>query len=167
VPELETRLDELRASGLYRRMRLIAGPQGPRVTLDGRPVLLLCSNNYLGLSAAALSTTAPAHPALRWGAGAGSSRLVSGTMQVHGALEERLARDPGLKRALLFGSAATGRGYRSDSDIDLAIEGGDLFACMAAAETSSFRVDVVELWRLPPGIRARVEEEGIILYEKT
>ena len=77
-----------------------------------------------------------------------------------------MARDPGLKRALLFGSAATGRGYRSDSDIDLAIEGGDLFACMAAAETSSFRVDVVELWRLPPGIRARVAEEGIVLYEK-
>ena len=78
-----------------------------------------------------------------------------------------MARDPELKRALLFGSTATGRGYRHDSDIDLAIEGGDLFACMAAAETSSFRVDVVELERLPPGIRVRVEEEGVVLYEKT
>ena len=44
------RLDELRTRGLRRRLRLIEGPQGPRVLLDGRPVLLLCSNNYLGLA---------------------------------------------------------------------------------------------------------------------
>ena len=48
--DVEERLDELRDRGLYRRMRVVSGPQGPRVLLDGRPVLLLCSNNYLGLA---------------------------------------------------------------------------------------------------------------------
>ena len=46
--DLQDRLDELEGLGLYRRMRLVSGPQGPHVVLDGKPVLLLCSNNYLG-----------------------------------------------------------------------------------------------------------------------
>ena len=50
VIELEARLDELRSLGLQRRTRLVSGPQGPHVVLDGKPVLLLCSNNYLGLA---------------------------------------------------------------------------------------------------------------------
>ena len=50
--EIEARLDELRALGLDRHTRLISGPQGPHVVLDGKPVLLLCSNNYLGLNVA-------------------------------------------------------------------------------------------------------------------
>jgi hypothetical protein len=45
VSEFGQRLDELRRLGLYRRLRLVSGPQGPSVLLDGKPVLLLCSNN--------------------------------------------------------------------------------------------------------------------------
>ena len=48
--EIEARLHELGALGLARRTRLVSGPQGPHVLLDGKPVLLLCSNNYLGLA---------------------------------------------------------------------------------------------------------------------
>ena len=48
--EIEERLDDIRERGLYRKLRCVSGPQGPRVLLDGRPVLLLCSNNYLGLA---------------------------------------------------------------------------------------------------------------------
>jgi glycine C-acetyltransferase/8-amino-7-oxononanoate synthase len=48
VNEIHERLQELKELGLYRRVRMISGPQGPRVVLDGKPVLLLCSNNYLG-----------------------------------------------------------------------------------------------------------------------
>ena len=48
--DIEHRLEELKESGLYRRMRVVSGPQGPRVVLDGKPVLMLCSNNYLGLT---------------------------------------------------------------------------------------------------------------------
>jgi 7-keto-8-aminopelargonate synthetase-like enzyme len=50
MSEIEERLAELERLGLHRRLRLVSGPQGPRVLLDGKPVLLLCSNNYLGLA---------------------------------------------------------------------------------------------------------------------
>ena len=50
MTDIESALSDIRDRGLYRRMRMISGPQGPRVLLDGRPVLLLCSNNYLGLA---------------------------------------------------------------------------------------------------------------------
>jgi 8-amino-7-oxononanoate synthase len=104
VTDVAARLEELRERGLYRRLRLIEGPQGPRVLLAGREVLLLCSNDYLGLAADARVREAAAEAALRWGAGAGASRLISGNMQPHRELETRLACFKGYERALLFGS---------------------------------------------------------------
>ena len=102
--DIETALEDLRDRGLYRRMRMVSGPQGPRVLLDGKPVLLLCSNNYLGLADHPRVREAAAEAAMRYGAGAGASRLVSGTMRIHRRLEERLAEFKGSERALLFGS---------------------------------------------------------------
>jgi 8-amino-7-oxononanoate synthase len=104
VIEIQARLTELEELGLYRRTRLVSGPQGPRVVLDGSPVLLLCSNNYLGLADNPRVREAAANAAMRWGVGAGASRLVSGTMTVHGRLERRLAAFKGTEAALLFGS---------------------------------------------------------------
>jgi len=98
------RLEELRNSGLYRRLRLVEGRQGPRITLDGREVLLLCSNDYLGLASHPRVRNAAAEAAMRWGAGAGASRLVSGNMQPHERLERRVAVFKGYESALLFGS---------------------------------------------------------------
>jgi len=97
----------LRASGLHRSLRLVEGAQQGRVVVDGREVLLLCSNNYLGLAA---------HPALQeasvtavrgFGTGSGAARLVSGNMTLHRQLEERLARFKGTESALLFNSGYT------------------------------------------------------------
>jgi 8-amino-7-oxononanoate synthase len=102
--EIEARLDELQQLGLARRTRLVSGPQGPRVVLDGKPVLLLCSNNYLGLADHPAVREAAADAAMRWGVGAGASRLVSGTMTIHRRLEERLAAFERRQAALLFGS---------------------------------------------------------------
>ncbi|HSD80342.1 MAG TPA: 8-amino-7-oxononanoate synthase [Solirubrobacteraceae bacterium] len=102
--DLEQRLDELKQLGLHRRLRLVSGPQGPRVVLDGRPVLVLCSNNYLGLADHPRVREAAADAAMRWGVGAGASRLVSGSMTIHRRLEERLAAFKGTRSALLFGS---------------------------------------------------------------
>jgi 8-amino-7-oxononanoate synthase len=104
VTEIHERLQELKELGLYRRMRMISGPQGPRVVLDGKPVLLLCSNNYLGLADHPRVREAAADAAMRWGVGSGGSRLVSGTMTVHRRLEERLADFKRTPAALLFGS---------------------------------------------------------------
>jgi 8-amino-7-oxononanoate synthase len=118
LTEIHERLQELRELGLYRRMRMISGPQGPRVVLDGKPVLLLCSNNYLGLADHPRVREAAADAAMRWGVGAGASRLVSGTMTVHRRLEERLADFKRSHAALLFGS-----GYLANIGVVTALAG--------------------------------------------
>src|SRR4051794_14312528 len=118
MDELQARLDDLRDQGLYRKLRLVSGPQGPRVLLDGKPVLLLCSNNYLGLADHPRVREAAADAAMRWGVGAGASRLVSGTMTIHRRLEERLAAFEGTEAALLFGS-----GYLANVGVVSALAG--------------------------------------------
>jgi len=118
VTDVAERLEELRERGLYRRLRLIEGPQGPKVTLDGNPVLLLCSNNYLGLADRSEVREAAAEAALRWGTGAGASRLISGTMEPHRQLEQRLAEFKGYEAALLFGS-----GYLANTGLVAALAG--------------------------------------------
>ena len=102
--DIDRALGEIKDRGLLRRMRMISGPQGPRVLLDGRPVLLLCSNNYLGLADHPRVREAASEAAMRYGAGAGASRLISGTMRIHRRLEERLAEFKHSEAALLFGS---------------------------------------------------------------
>ena len=125
MDELQARLDDLRDRGLYRKLRMVSGPQGPRVLLDGKPVLLLCSNNYLGLADHPRVRQAAADAAMRWGAGAGASRLVSGNMTIHRRLEERIAEFKGSESCLLFGS-----GYLANVGIvsALAREGDVVFS---------------------------------------
>lgn len=112
------RLEELRESGLRRRLRLVESAQGPRIQLDGEPVLLLCSNNYLGLADHPRVREAAAEAALAWGAGAGAARLISGNMAPHRQLEERLASFKGYEAALLFGS-----GYLANVGVISALAG--------------------------------------------
>jgi glycine C-acetyltransferase/8-amino-7-oxononanoate synthase len=104
MSDVEAVLEDLRERGLYRRLRMVSGPQGPRVLLDGDPVLLLCSNNYLGLADHPRVREAAADAAMRWGVGSGASRLVSGNMTVHRRLEEQLAHFKGSAACVLFGS---------------------------------------------------------------
>ncbi len=118
MTDVAERLQELRDQGLRRRLRLVEGPQGPRVTLDGRSVTLLCSNNYLGLAEHPAVRGAAAEAAMRWGAGAGASRLISGNMAPHGELEQRLAAFKGYESALLFGS-----GYLANTGVIAALAG--------------------------------------------
>jgi len=118
MSDVAERLEELRESGLHRRLRLIEGAQGPRVQLDGKPVLLLCSNNYLGLADHPRVREAAAEAALGWGASAGGSRLISGNMTPHRRLEERLAKFKGYESALLFGS-----GYLANIGVISALAG--------------------------------------------
>ena len=87
-------------------MGVISGPQGPRVLLDGRPVLLLCSDNALGFADHPRVREAAGEAAMRWGVGAGSPRLVSGNMTVHRRLEERLAEFHRAERCVLFPSGS-------------------------------------------------------------
>ena len=112
------RLGELRRKGLQRKPRLIEGPQGPHVQLDGAEVLLLCSNNYLGLADHPRVRQAAAQAAERFGAGAGASRLISGDMELHRKLEGKIAEFDGSEAALLFGS-----GYLANTGTVAALAG--------------------------------------------
>lgn len=115
-------LAALRRQGLFRQMRLIEESQGSRVMLDGREVLLLCSNNYLGLAEHPLLKEAAIRAVERYGAGSGAARLVSGNMELHETLEARLAAFKGTGAALLFNT-----GYAANTGIISAIVGrGDV-----------------------------------------
>ena len=85
-------------------MRLVSGPPGPRVVLDGRPVTVLSSANYLGLADHPRVREAAADAARRWGASAGAARPGVGTMLIHRRLEEGLAGFLRSQAALLAGS---------------------------------------------------------------
>lgn len=83
----------------------------------------------------------------------------------------RLARsiadtDPTVQAVYLFGSLAEGEPRRLDFDIDLAIDGGDVYAAEAATEQSTFSVDVVALDRVPEHVRERIEHHGRLLYRR-
>ncbi|MBI4745896.1 MAG: 8-amino-7-oxononanoate synthase [Deltaproteobacteria bacterium] len=104
---LTEELENLKASGLYRTLRSREGAQGPRVRIDGKEVVLLCSNNYLGLADHPRLKEAAMKAIERHGVGSGASRLVSGNMGLHQELEERIARFKGTEAALVFNSGYT------------------------------------------------------------
>jgi 8-amino-7-oxononanoate synthase len=110
------------AADLRRTLRRIDSAQDTWVTLDGRRVLMLCSNNYLGLANHPALIEAACAAARDHGVGAGASRLVSGSMRRHHELEERLAAFKGTEAALLFNS-----GYHANLGVIAALAGeGDL-----------------------------------------
>lgn len=116
------RLAELAAAGLRRELREVSSPAGPVVTLGGREVVCLCSNNYLDLAGDPRVRAAARAAIERWGWGPGASRLISGTTSAHCALERRLAGLVGTEAALLFGS-----GYAANAGAIAAAAGpGDL-----------------------------------------
>ena len=100
--ELASELDKIRDAGLYRRLRCIESAQEASVTIDGRRYLLFCSNNYLGLATHPRVVAAAKDALERFGAGAVSSRLISGSMAPHAELEQTIARWKGVGRALVF-----------------------------------------------------------------
>jgi len=113
-------LNELNEQGLLRGLRTVAGAQGAKVLLDGAPVLLLCSNNYLGLATHPALIEAGCAALREFGAGSGASRLISGSMTLHARLEERLADFKKAGAALLFNS-----GFAANSGILQALFGPD------------------------------------------
>jgi 8-amino-7-oxononanoate synthase len=92
------------ASGLQRSLRPVDGPQDTRLLVDGRTVLSLCSNNYLGLATHPEVVEAAVEAARAYGVGSGASRLISGSMRIHHDLEARLAAFKDAAACLLFTS---------------------------------------------------------------
>src|SRR5881396_3490807 len=108
---LSRQLDEIRAAGTYKRERVIITPQGTSIRVaDGRPVLNLCANNYLGL-AQHPTVAAAAKAALdQWGYGLSSVRFICGTQGVHKQLEAKLTEFLGTEDTLLYSSCFDANG---------------------------------------------------------
>jgi len=102
-----------------RSLMVIGSSQGPSVTIDGRSVLLFCSNDYLGLASHPALVQAAIDASRMYGFGTGASRLVSGTMSLHEELEARIAQFKGAESSILFNS-----GYAANTGV-LPVLAGD------------------------------------------
>ncbi|HET7525730.1 MAG TPA: aminotransferase class I/II-fold pyridoxal phosphate-dependent enzyme, partial [Burkholderiaceae bacterium] len=111
IAEVQRQLQELSDAGLFKRERVITTQQGAVVrTADGREVINLCANNYLGLSSHPAVIQA-AHRALDdHGYGMSSVRFICGTQDLHKTLESRLARFLGTEDAILYAAAFDANG---------------------------------------------------------
>jgi glycine C-acetyltransferase len=114
----EIELAELEQHHLLRKPHVIMSSDGTRVTIEGKSLLLMCSNDYLGLSRHPSLREAACAAARLWGVGSGAARLVSGTSSVHQELEFRLARFKCTEAAILFNS-----GYAANTGIIPALAG--------------------------------------------
>ncbi len=99
---LREELDGLRQKGLLRQIPWMEGPVGPRVRMGRREVILLCSNDYLGISQSPALAKAAKEAMEKWGCGAPASRSIAGSLGIHRELEEELAQLKGTSSALLF-----------------------------------------------------------------
>jgi 8-amino-7-oxononanoate synthase len=114
----ERELDILREQHLLRTPVRIGSMQGPRVIVNRREAILLCSNNYLGLAEHPFLKQAARSALERFGVGSGASRLVSGNMELHEELESRIAAFKGTEAAIVFNS-----GYAANTGVIPAVAG--------------------------------------------
>lgn len=115
-------LGGIRERGTYRRMRMLDGMQGPRMTVDGREVLLFAGSNYLDLAQHPQVMAAAERATKEWGCAAGGSRLITGNLACHEALEAELAEFFDREAALAFNT-----GYMANVGVIPAIVGpGDV-----------------------------------------
>jgi 8-amino-7-oxononanoate synthase len=118
----EQELTQLEQSRILRRIMVVDSSNGPGVRIKGRNMLLLCSNDYLGLANHPALRQAAMQALQRYGFGSGASRLVSGTGPLHQELEDKIAHFKGTEAALVFNS-----GYAANTGIIPAIAGsGDM-----------------------------------------
>ena len=118
IERLRSELSALREQGLYKRERILAGPQGGRVATGGREVINLCANNYLGL-ANDPDVCAAAHAALeQYGFGMASVRFICGTQTGHKTLEQRLSAWLGTEDAILYSSCFDANGGLFEALLD-------------------------------------------------
>lgn len=101
---IQNELQEIRSNNLFRTTRLISGRQSARVMHAGREMLMLCSNNYLGLAEHPALARAAVRAIKLYGTSSGASRLVSGTMELHEQLESSVADFKRSEAALVFNS---------------------------------------------------------------
>lgn len=119
---LSDELASLKNKGLHRRLSTIGSAQTPRIIKDGRELILLSSNNYLGLTTHPKVKKAAQEAIEQYGTGTGGSRLTTGSTELHSELEERIAKFKGTEDALVFST-----GYMANTGtISSLMKKGDL-----------------------------------------
>ena len=104
---LHDQLEDLEAKGLHYRLRVLEGEQKPIANFDGKEVINLSANNYLGLTTHRALRRAALAAIRRWGVGAGAVRSIAGTMKIHMELEEQIARFKHTEACVVFQSGFT------------------------------------------------------------
>jgi len=116
---LRNKLQKIESAGLYKRERVIAGPQQAEVTVaGGSPVLNLCANNYLGLANHPEIVAAAREALDNWGYGLASVRFICGTQSIHKQLEERISDFLGMDDTILYGSCFDANGGLFETLLD-------------------------------------------------
>jgi glycine C-acetyltransferase len=100
-------LDDLRQRGTYFKLRVLDDEQGPVCTYDGKKVINLASNNYLGLCEHPKLVEAAIEATRKYGVGSGAVRTIAGTMKIHMELEEKIAAFKGVEACVVFQSGFT------------------------------------------------------------
>ena len=109
--EIKDELNEIRSAGLFKAERVIVSPQGSSIRVtDGKEVLNLCANNYLGLADDPRIVPAAKEALDRWGYGLASVRFICGTQDVHKQLEERISAFLGTEDTILYSSCFDANG---------------------------------------------------------
>ncbi len=121
---LAAELEQTRLAGRLRRLRTFTAPQAPRTEVDGRPLILLASNAYLGLNTHPDLVAAAGRALAEFGTGSGGSRLITGTTRLHRELEAALAALKGSEDAVLFGT-----GYQANVGTITALVGPEDLIC--------------------------------------
>ena len=114
------KLDQIKKTGLYRKMRHLQTSQGPHIKIDGKDYLLLSSNSYLGLCNDDRLKQAAIDAIEKYGVASGGSRLTTGSYEIHQKLEEEIAAFKGTEAALLFNT-----GYMANVGTISSIAGKD------------------------------------------
>jgi len=146
-----TRADEVKAAGFYPYFRPIEENEGPVVQIEGRKIVMAGSNNYLGLTAHPRVKEAAIKAVEKYGTGCSGSRYLTGTLDLHILLEEKLAQFMGKEAVLLFSTGyqtaqgiiptlvQRGEYVISDKDNHACIVAGNLMARGITAEVSRYK----------------------------
>ncbi len=107
LAHLSDQLNELKQKGTYFHLRVLEDQQEPVCTYDGKKVINLASNNYLGLTAHPKLRDAAIEATRKYGVGSGAVRTIAGTMRIHMELEEKIARFKNVEACVVFQSGFT------------------------------------------------------------
>ncbi|MBO9152728.1 glycine C-acetyltransferase [Chitinophaga sp. GCM10012297] len=110
IKRLQTELDEINTAGLYKRERIITSEQGAEITVNGKTVINLCANNYLGLSSHPKTVAAAKEAIDTHGYGMSSVRFICGTQDIHTELEQKISKFLGTEDTILYVAAFDANG---------------------------------------------------------